>query len=171
VAAIAARAVEEVGARLEPEQRDDTLGLPLSGLGIGDLRVRPEVQLVEELVPRALGVMLGVADSSESRGGGVMEIDDSYVWITTRRLKPGAREEFSRTWKPKEFPAGMLRAYECYSDDGAEVVGIAIWDSRESWDRFRRSEAEQERRRAMAPYILDERSGFYTGRELKIPQR
>jgi heme-degrading monooxygenase HmoA len=100
----------------------------------------------------------------------VMELDDTYVWITTRRLKPGAREAFSRSWKPTAFPDGMLRAYECYSDDGNEVVGIAIWDSRESWDRFRRSEEEQERRRAMAPYVLDERSGFYTGRELKIPR-
>ena len=100
-----------------------------------------------------------------------MELDDNYVWITTRRLKPGAREEFSRAWKPGAFPEGMLRAYECYSDDGTEVVGIAIWDSRESWDRFRRSEAEQQRRRAMAPHVLDERSGFYTGRELRIPPR
>ena len=24
-----------------------------------------------------------------------MEFDQSFVWITTRRLKPGAREEFS----------------------------------------------------------------------------
>jgi hypothetical protein len=66
----------------------------------------------------------------------VMELDQTYVWITTRRLKPGTREEFSRAWRPREFPEGMLRAYECYSPDGNEVVGIAIWDSVESWDRF-----------------------------------
>jgi heme-degrading monooxygenase HmoA len=64
----------------------------------------------------------------------------------------------------------MLRAYECYSPDGNEVVGIAIWDSHESWDRFRRSEAETERRQAMAPFLIEERSGPYTGRELKIPK-
>jgi hypothetical protein len=52
-----------------------------------------------------------------------MEIDQSYVWITTRRLKPGTREEFSRAWKPREFPEGMLRAYECYAPDGSEVSG------------------------------------------------
>ena len=71
-----------------------------------------------------------------------MDLDQSYVWITTRRLKPGTREQFSQAWRPKAFPEGMLRAYECYSPDGNEVVGIAIWDSPESWDRFRRSEAE-----------------------------
>jgi heme-degrading monooxygenase HmoA len=100
-----------------------------------------------------------------------MELDQTYVWITTRRLKPGTREEFSQAWRPREFPEGMLRAYECYSPDGNEVVGIAIWDSHESWDRFRRSDAETERRQAMAPFLIEERSGFYTGRELKIPDR
>ncbi len=97
--------------------------------------------------------------------------DETYVWITTRRLKPGAREEFSRAWRPRAFPEGMLRAYECYSPDGNEVVGIATWDSPESRERFIRSEVEAERRAAMAPFVVEERSGFYVGRELKIPGR
>jgi heme-degrading monooxygenase HmoA len=100
-----------------------------------------------------------------------MELDQSYVWISTRRLKPGAREEFSQAWKPREFPEGMLRAYECYAPDGSEVVGISIWDSPESRDRFRLSEMEAERRRAMAPFVIEETSGFYVGRELRIPER
>ena len=99
-----------------------------------------------------------------------MELDGAYVWITTRKLKPGAREEFGRSWRPKEFPAGMLRAYELYSPDGNEVVGISVWDSSESRDAYRRSEVESERRSAMAPYVLEEVSGFYVGRELKIPR-
>jgi heme-degrading monooxygenase HmoA len=101
----------------------------------------------------------------------MMELDHAFVWITTRRLKPGSREEFSRAWRPTEFPKGMLRAYECYSADGNEVVGISIWDSPESRERFRLSAIEAERRRAMAPYVIDERSGFYTARELRIPER
>ena len=100
-----------------------------------------------------------------------MDIDQSYVWITTRRLKPGAREEFSQAWRPREFPEGMLRAYECYAPDGSEVVGISIWDSPESRDRFRLSGMETERRQAMAPFVTEESSGFYVGRELKIPER
>ncbi len=99
-----------------------------------------------------------------------MELDDGYVWITTRKLKHRSREEFSRAWRPSEFPAGMLRAYELYSPDGNEVVGISVWDSAESRDAFRKSEVESERRRAMAPYVLEEVSGFYVGRELKIPR-
>jgi heme-degrading monooxygenase HmoA len=100
-----------------------------------------------------------------------MELDQGYVWITTRRLKPGTRDEFSRSWRPSEFPEGMLRAYECYSADGNEVVGISVWDSNESRERYRLSEVESERRRAMAPFVIEEWSGFYVGRELKIPGR
>ena len=100
-----------------------------------------------------------------------MDLDQSNIWITTRRLKPGTREEFSRAWRPRAFPEGMLRAYECYSADGNEVVGISIWDSAESRERFRLSEVEAERRQAMAPFVIEERSGLYVGRELKIPER
>ena len=95
---------------------------------------------------------------------------DGYVWITTRKLKPGSQEEFSRSWRPSEFPEGMLRAYELYAPDGNEVVGISVWDSIEARDRYRLSEVESRRRRAMAPYVLEEVSGFYVGRELKIPR-
>jgi len=99
-----------------------------------------------------------------------MDLDGGYVWITTRRLKPGTREEFSRSWKPSEFPPGMLRAYELYSPDGNEVVGISVWDSAQSRDEYRKSNVESRRRAAMAPYVLEENSGFYVGRELKIPK-
>jgi hypothetical protein len=100
-----------------------------------------------------------------------MEFETAHVWITTRKLKPGTREEFSRAWRPSEFPEGMLRAYECYSSDDSQVVGISIWDSPESRERYRLSSVESERRQAMAPYVLEESSGFYSGRELKIPNR
>jgi hypothetical protein len=99
-----------------------------------------------------------------------MDLDQAYVWVTTRKLKPGSREEFSRSWRPKEFPRGMLRAYELYSPDGNEVVGISVWESEESRDSYRLSEVESERRRAMAPYVVEENSGFYVGRELTIPR-
>ena len=99
-----------------------------------------------------------------------MELDSAYVWVTSRKLKPGSREEFSRCWRPSEFPEGMLRASELVSPDGNEVVGVSVWDSIESRDRYRLSEVVSERRRAMAPYVLEEVSGFYLGRELKIPR-
>jgi len=98
-----------------------------------------------------------------------MDLDEQYVWITTRRLRPGSREEFGHAWRPREFPKGMLRAYECYAEDRDEVVGISIWDSAESRDSFRLSTVEKERRDAMAPFVLEETSGFYSARELRIP--
>jgi len=96
--------------------------------------------------------------------------EDSYVvWITTRRIKPGSYEEFRRAWRPREFPEGMLRAYECFAEDRSEVVGISIWDSLASRDRYRLSDVEVARQRTMAPYVEAESSGVYAGRELHIP--
>ena len=100
-----------------------------------------------------------------------MDLDQQYVWITTRRLKPGAREAFRQAWRPSEFPVGMLRAYEFDAVGSDEVVGISVWDSAESRERYRLSEVEAERQRAMAPFVEETSSGFYTGRELKIPGR
>src|SRR2546423_15110678 len=100
----------------------------------------------------------------------MMELDQAFVWITTRRLKPGTREEFARSWRPGEYPEGMLRAYECYSADGNEVVGISIWDSVESRERYRLSAVEAERRRAMAPLVIEEGAGLCTGPEVANPE-
>lgn len=97
-----------------------------------------------------------------------MEREQYVVWITTRRIAPGSYEEFRRAWRPSEFPEGMLRAYECFSEERNEVVGISIWDSLESRERYRLSEIETERRRAMAPFVEAESSGLYLGRELKM---
>jgi hypothetical protein len=99
-----------------------------------------------------------------------MERDQYVVWITTRKIKPGTYEEFRRAWRPKEFPEGMLRAYECFSEERSEVVGISTWDSFASRERYRLSDVEAARQQAMAPFVEAESSGLYTGRELQIPK-
>ena len=99
-----------------------------------------------------------------------MEQEQYVVWITTRTIKPGSYEDFRRAWRPKEFPDGMLRAYECDAGETNEVIGIAIWDSLESCESYRLSSVEAERRQAMAPLVESESSGIYTGRELGIPK-
>jgi len=99
-----------------------------------------------------------------------MDRELDVVWITTRKIKPGTYEEFRRAWRPKEFPEGMAWAYECFSEEANQVVGISIWDSVDSRERYRVSDVESERRQAMAPYVEAESSGMYVGRELKIPK-
>jgi hypothetical protein len=94
----------------------------------------------------------------------------SVVWITTRRIAPGSYEEFRKAWRPGSFPEGMIGAYECFSEERNEVVGISWWDSFESRERYRLSDVEAERQRAMAPFVEAESSGLYTGRELEIPK-
>ena len=98
-----------------------------------------------------------------------MDKEQYVVWITTRRIREGTYEDFRRSWRPKEFPEGMLRAYECFSEDSHEVVGISIWDSYESRERYGHPEVEAARREAMAPFVEAESSGLYLGRELTIP--
>ena len=57
-------------------------------------------------------------------------MNDYYFWVSTRRIKPDAREQFEQSWRPTEFPDGLVGAF-----------------------------------------VLEERSSFYTGRELGIPGR
>jgi hypothetical protein len=100
-----------------------------------------------------------------------VEPDQDVVWITTRRIRQGSYEEFRKAWRPSAIPAGMVRAYECYSEDRNEVVGISWWESLEAREQYRLSDVEAERQRAMAPFVEAESSGLYLGRELEIPAR
>jgi len=99
-----------------------------------------------------------------------MKWDHSVVWITTRTIRPGSYEDFRKAWRPTSFPEGMLGAYECFSEERSEVVGISVWDSLESRERYRLSDVEAERQRAMAPFVEAESSGIYVGRELEMPK-
>ena len=98
-------------------------------------------------------------------------MEDYYVWITTRRIKPGTREEFERSWEPADFPEGLFRADAWWNEEGDEIVGVSFWESQEPCQRYRASDVEARRREAMGPYVVEESSKTYWGRELKIPGR
>ncbi|MCW6004270.1 antibiotic biosynthesis monooxygenase [Micromonospora sp. CPCC 205371] len=98
-------------------------------------------------------------------------MDEHFVWMTTRRIEPGALADFERAWRPASAPPGMLSAYAFWSEDEMEIVGVSFWDSRDSCQAWRASDGEATRREAMAPYIIEERESFYLGRELRIPTR
>jgi heme-degrading monooxygenase HmoA len=98
-------------------------------------------------------------------------MEEHFVWMTTRRIKPGTLTEFERAWRPSSHPEGMLTAYAYWSDDEQEIIGVSFWASRQSCDAWRASDAETRRRAAMAPYVLDEYEAFYQGRELVVPAR
>jgi Antibiotic biosynthesis monooxygenase len=98
-------------------------------------------------------------------------VDEQYVWMTTRRIKPGTLVSFQGKWRPATFPPGMHRAYAYWSDDEQEVVGVSFWASKEACEAWRASDTEARRREAMAPYVVEEREAFYRGRELALPER
>ncbi|MFI2436710.1 hypothetical protein [Streptomyces sp. NPDC018693] len=96
-------------------------------------------------------------------------MDEHFVWVTTRRLRAGTLEDFRRAWQPEPAPEGLHRAFAYWSEDGQEITGVSFWSSREDCDAWRTSESETRRRAAMAPYVVEEREGFYRGRELGVP--
>jgi heme-degrading monooxygenase HmoA len=116
--------------------------------------------------PDAAGAATIVSTTAEEAG-----MEEHFVWMTTRRIKPGALADFERAWRPDPYPHGLRRAYAYWSEDGQEVIGVSFWDSKESCNTWRASQAEARRREAMAGYVLDEREAFYQGRELAIPAR
>ena len=96
-------------------------------------------------------------------------MEEIFVWMTTRRIKPGTLADFERLWRPERHPDGMLHAYAYWSDDEQEIIAVSSWVSQESCDTWRASWEETRRRAAMAPYVLSEQEGFYRGRELIVP--
>ncbi|HEY2948095.1 MAG TPA: hypothetical protein VGJ53_06825 [Micromonosporaceae bacterium] len=55
-----------------------------------------------------------------------------FVWMTTRRIRPGALAEFERAWRPDPIPQGMRHAYAYWLEDQHEVIGVSFRDSKES---------------------------------------
>lgn len=98
-------------------------------------------------------------------------MEDHFVWMTTRRIKPGTLTDFEGAWRPDAHPEGMLRAYAYWSEDEQQVIGVSFWASKESCEAWRASEPEARRHEAMAPYVLNEQDAFYRGRELVVPAR
>ncbi|MEU7897687.1 hypothetical protein AB0B45_33120 [Nonomuraea sp. NPDC049152] len=51
---------------------------------------------------------------------------EHFVWVTTRRIKPGTLEEFERAWRPDPYPQGLRHAYAYWSEDQREITGVSF---------------------------------------------
>jgi heme-degrading monooxygenase HmoA len=98
-------------------------------------------------------------------------MEEHFVWMTTRKIKPGTLAEFEHAWRPDTHPEGMLRAYAYWSEDEQQIIGVSFWSSKQACDAWRTSGAEERRRQAMSAHVLDEQEAFYRGRELIVPAR
>ena len=96
-------------------------------------------------------------------------MEEHFVWMTIRQIKPGTLTDFERAWRPDTHPEGMLRAYAYWSADEREIIGVSSWASQELCQAWRSSTAEARRREAMAAYVVEEQERFYRGRELHVP--
>jgi heme-degrading monooxygenase HmoA len=128
--------------------------------GLGGLQWRPGMAVTTALV-----------DSGTGAAPKEAAMEEHFVWMTTRRIRPGTLQEFMRAWRPDPSPEGLHNAYAYWSEDEQEVIGVSFWDSKESCDAWRASQAEARRREAMAPCVIEEGEAFYRGRELALSAR
>ena len=53
--------------------------------------------------------------------------------LTIRRLKPGAHEEFAKSWTPERWHERLVRAYHVRNqDDPDEVITVAFFEGSEA---------------------------------------
>ncbi|MFE5086482.1 hypothetical protein [Streptomyces mirabilis] len=52
-------------------------------------------------------------------------MDEHFVWVTTRRIRSGALDDFEKAWRPATHPQGMHRAFAYWSEDGQEITGVS----------------------------------------------
>jgi heme-degrading monooxygenase HmoA len=89
------------------------------------------------------------------------------VMFTARRLKPGAWEEFRRSWDPgDEKPPGFQRAYHARNiRDEDEVISFGLFDMTEDEYRTWRADAddaENKRVDSLSAFVENEHvSGVY----------
>ena len=96
---------------------------------------------------------------------------DNYFWVTTRTITPGPREHFEQAWRPAEFPPGWWGPTCSTPTTAMRSWASRSGDSAEACHRYRDSDVEARRPALMDPFVLEERSRFYTGRELGVPGR
>ena len=60
-------------------------------------------------------------------------------FLSARRLKPGAYEEFRRAWEPERWPSEAIRAYHLRSkDDENLIVSFGLYEGTMSdYERIR----------------------------------
>ena len=98
--------------------------------------------------------------------------------LTIRRLKPGAHEEFSKSWTPDRWHERLVRAYHVRNqDDPDEVITVAFFEGSEEEIDAMRGEpdwmrGEERRLRRIAPLEESIRlSGVYEVVEEIVPER
>ena len=93
-----------------------------------------------------------------------------FVWMTTRKIRAGALDDFEHVWQPNPYPEGLARAYAIGPRTAKRSLASPSGTQR---SHVTPGETQKPRsgRQAMAPYVLESREAFYRGRELGIPGR
>jgi heme-degrading monooxygenase HmoA len=80
-----------------------------------------------------------------------------YAWMTARRIRPGTMEQFRSAWEvQREKIPGLLNVYFLQDDhDPNRMIGLAIWENEDAFDRYASTLDETNRKQAMIPYVED----------------
>jgi hypothetical protein len=78
-------------------------------------------------------------------------------FLSSRRLKPGAWEDFRRAWEPEEWPPQFIRAYHVRSlEDENHVISFGLGEGTAAdFERVREELAatEEGRQQRMAQFV------------------
>ena len=78
-------------------------------------------------------------------------------FLSSRRLKPGAYEDFRRAWQPEEFPPQFIRAYHVRNvEDENHVISFGLGEGTlADLEEMRQSmpASEQERQQRIAQFV------------------
>jgi len=79
-------------------------------------------------------------------------------FLSARRLKPGAYDDFRRAWEPERWPPEAIRAYHLrHKDDENLVVSFGLYEgSLADRDRIRDGHGSDERRLERIAEYVDE---------------
>jgi hypothetical protein len=98
--------------------------------------------------------------------------------LTIRRLKPGAHEEFAKSWAPDRWHERLVRAYHVRNqDDPDEVITVAFFEGSEEEIDAMRDEpdwmaGEERRLKRISPLEQSIKlSGVYEVVEEIVPDR
>jgi hypothetical protein len=94
---------------------------------------------------------------------------EDFIWMTTRKIRAGALDDFGRVRRTNPYPAGLARAYAYWSEDGQEIIASPSGAQKKSCDAWRNSEAAEKHRESMAPTCSRPRKRSSDVANLRIP--
>ena len=96
-----------------------------------------------------------------------------YVAMNRFAIKPEHADEFEQAWKGRRTHLGGVRGVRSFRllRNGAEFISLGIWDSRDSFEAWTRSDAFDRAHSQSDTRSMHERGPRFSGYEVVVEQR